>query len=743
MRLIVSTQHLSTLLLFAANSNTMLVSAFSSPSCTTTKLSSSSLQRRRVPFYLGEGCSPSSSSSSLGVSIGLGPEDEKQQQVGDDDASSSSDDASSDDASSSSSNDDDNDNEESKEAEVIEEPDHELHRKDRMSKLDVKCDDWFASLLGDESEENMFLGSLSKDMREKLVSPVELKEEEIVTDKNSEEWTPYYSQKLPGSIIYPSYGLETYGIPIPRRGAEAWRHFDVAGMVENFYSNSPVGIGKDLDIEKNQLENYKSTLIKKGSWIEDDACTARLVYINGRFVPGLSKESESVRNLSSEDFADSTTLGEDTLERLAHLPDGFTDRLCADVPSGETDFLTSYKALSGPDHNVGEPTSQFAINSQQGHACFAALNTVRTGAVAFVDIPAGTDAKADADDDEEEEAPPLKPVMIINAQTADGGAEAASIEDGVAYHTRTLVVAGEKSNVSVVQCYSDLDEENAEHSKPKLHNGYTQIYVKDGAHLTHSYLEETGGIVTGGVERGDEDLDEGEVSPREIESKRAALSDTHLETIDVHVTGDDGRYSGTLMEFGGSGRSRIAISASLLRPGAHADINGFVLAGGAQRADMRTNIHHVAQGSTSRQNQKNMVGGRATASFRGRIRVEQSAQQTDSEQLARTILLSDRSRIWAIPSLEIIADDVTCTHGATVSDLSEEELFYLRSRGVDRTSARNILMYAFVEEVGKSVDAVVRGHQDDEDGLRKRVIKRLENLVPQGERAIKGEFQSV
>eukprot|EP00957_Ditylum_brightwellii_P178064 13563532-Ditylum_brightwellii.AAC.1 len=77
---------------------------------------------------------------------------------------------------------------------------------------------------------------------------------------------------------------------------------------------------------------------------------------------------------------------------------------------------------------------------------------------------------------------------------------------------------------------------------------------------------------------------------------------------------------------------------------------------------MRTNIHHIGQATTSRQNQKNMVGGRATASFRGRIRVEQSAQQTDSEQLARTILLSDRSRIWAIPSLEIIADDVTCTH---------------------------------------------------------------------------------
>ena len=128
-------------------------------------------------------------------------------------------------------------------------------------------------------------------------------------------------------------------------------------------------------------------------------------------------------------------------------------------------------------------------------------------------------------------------------------------------------------------------------------------------------------------------------------------------------------------------------SASLLRSDAHATVNGFVLSGGAQRTDFRTNIHHIAQGTSSRQNQKNMVGGRSTTSFRGRIRVEQSAQQTDSEQIARTVLLSDKARIWATPSLEIIADDVTCTHGATVSDLSEEELFYLHSCGLDRITS--------------------------------------------------------
>merc|ERR1712238_263654 len=121
------------------------------------------------------------------------------------------------------------------------------------------------------------------------------------------------------------------------------------------------------------------------------------------------------------------------------------------------------------------------------------------------------------------------------------------------------------------------------------------------------------------------------------------------------------------------------------------------------------NIHHIAAGTISRQEQRNMVGGRSTDSFRGRIRVEQSAQQTDSEQLSRTMLMSDHARILATPSLEIIADDVQCTHGATVSDLSEEELFYLRSRGLDLTTSRSLLMYAFVEKIAKNVDRLSRG----------------------------------
>merc|ERR1712127_809318 len=108
---------------------------------------------------------------------------------------------------------------------------------------------------------------------------------------------------------------------------------------------------------------------------------------------------------------------------------------------------------------------------------------------------------------------------------------------------------------------------------------------------------------------------------------------------------------------------------------------------------------------------------------------------------SRTMLMSDHARILATPSLEIIADDVQCTHGATVSDLSEEELFYLRSRGLDLTISRSLLMFAFVEEIARSVEPTIAGEFDGEEGLRSRIIARLENLVPTGEKAlVGGEF---
>lgn len=630
--------------------------------------------------------------------------------------------------------------------------DHDPNRLKRMSDSDTRADDWFGKLLGEDGVDGSFLGSVSAEARSRLLTPVELKDDPVLT-YGDEDWTPYVTKRLPTSNLYPAYGLENFGLPTPRRGAEAWKQFDVAGLIDTDYSTSPDGVGTDnVDITSEEADDIVATLQAKGAWLDDDACRGRLVYVDGRFCPSLSKQTDEAKNLQSSDFAEDSSSVDDRIRTmLSRLPDGHTDELAAVVPEvnnqGDEESLTSLKKLSAPDHSVGDCTSQFAINNQQGTAAFAALNLAKAGCVAFVESPAM----------EEGEESTEKPVLVIHAQTPSGGKKGEEGK-GVAVHPRTLAIAGDGSVLSLVQMSVDIDGDEA---RPTLTNGYTQVYVGAKANFTHSFIDETGGFATPNVEITDMEMSEAKLAfrpgtedsdeptpfpqnPREIEAARPALRDTLFQVIDAHVTGDDGSYTGSIMELGGCGRSRICVSTSLLRPGAFASLNGFALSGGTQRSDMRTNIHHIAQGTKSRQEQRNMVGGRSTSSFRGRIRVEQSAQQTDSEQLSRTILLSDHARIWATPSLEIIADDVVCTHGATVSDLSEEELFYLRTRGIDISTARNMLMYAFVEEIGQSVDPAIAGEYNDENGLRSRVVKRLQNLVPRGEKMlVGGEFQSV
>ena len=602
--------------------------------------------------------------------------------------------------------------------------DFDPFRKNRMSNSDRDADAWFTALL--ESPGDSFLGSIAEQHKDRLLSKVELVDEPLWNYGEDEEWTPYVSRRLPTSPLYPAYGLETYGLPVLRRGAEAWRQFDVNGLIAVDYFGTPEGIGSDVGLKEGEKEEVIASLKAKGAWLDDEKCAARLVYVNGRFCPELSMQTDDVKNLDSSDFE--SGLDDKTLKYLSRLTDGFTDELAAEVPDDVKGPLTSQERLSAPDHCVGKATSQYAINNQFGTAAFAALNSVKAGCVAYVE---GNGVEK-------------KPVLIINAQTPSAGS---SEEDkGVAFHPRTLAVANDGSILSLVQMCVDLDDNSSDKSPcPTFVNGYTQIFVGANANMTHSFIEESGGTVTSRVEMSDDEATAASLSqtPRELEALRPALRNTNFEVIDVHVIGDNGSYTSSLLELGGTGRSRLAISANLLRPGSHAAINGFALSGGLQRTDMRTNIHHMAQGTTSRQEHRNMVGGRSTASFRGRIRVEQSAQQTDSQQLSRTILLSDHARIQSTPSLEIIADDVQCTHGATISDLSEEELFYLRSRGLDQRTSRNVLMYAFVEEIGNSVDEAIVGEFDDEKGLRNRIIRRLENVVPEGDKTlIGGEFQS-
>ncbi len=145
--------------------------------------------------------------------------------------------------------------------------------------------------------------------------------------------------------------------------------------------------------------------------------------------------------------------------------------------------------------------------------------------------------------------------------------------------------------------------------------------------------------------------------------------------------------------------SRHNLAALLAAEGAECSIDGLALIGGQQLADTHTLIDHATPQGVSRQLHKCIVDGAARAVFNGNIMVRPGAQRTDSSQSSRNLLLSGKARVDTKPQLEIFADDVKCAHGATVGQLDVDEVFYLKSRGLSDTAARNLLTYAFGAEV--------------------------------------------
>ncbi len=119
---------------------------------------------------------------------------------------------------------------------------------------------------------------------------------------------------------------------------------------------------------------------------------------------------------------------------------------------------------------------------------------------------------------------------------------------------------------------------------------------------------------------------------------------------------------------------------------------------GTQHADFTTVVRHDAPSCISRQTVKNVLAGRSQGVFQGRIEVARAAQKTDGYQMNQALLLSPDAEIDTKPELEIFADDVKCSHGATVGELDAEQLFYLRSRGIPDAEARSMLVRAFLAE---------------------------------------------
>jgi Fe-S cluster assembly protein SufD len=151
----------------------------------------------------------------------------------------------------------------------------------------------------------------------------------------------------------------------------------------------------------------------------------------------------------------------------------------------------------------------------------------------------------------------------------------------------------------------------------------------------------------------------------------------------------------------------IALGGSLVRndvnvtlsEGAEATLNGLYIVDGSQHVDNHTSIDHAKPHGTSHEIYKGILDGKASAVFNGRILVRKDAQKTDSKQTNKNLVLSDQAVIDTKPELQIFADDVRCTHGATIGQLDAESMFYMQSRGIGKSEARSLLTRAFAQDI--------------------------------------------
>jgi Fe-S cluster assembly protein SufD len=235
-------------------------------------------------------------------------------------------------------------------------------------------------------------------------------------------------------------------------------------------------------------------------------------------------------------------------------------------------------------------------------------------------------------------------------------------QEGVALFSRTLIVAEAGSQVSFVDEVLSEDME-----KQTLVSNAVEVFARDGAQVQYVSLQRLGH------------------GPFYQSSQRTlAQRDSTLDTLNVSM---------------GASVSRVDLNAKLLGPGANSDMLGLYFGDDHQHFDHNTSQDHLAPNTSSDLLYKGALDDSSRAVFRGIIRVHPNAQKTDAYQTNRNLLLSANARADSLPNLEIQADDVKCSHGATVGQLDEESRFYLMSRGLSREQAERLVVMGFLGEV--------------------------------------------
>lgn len=398
------------------------------------------------------------------------------------------------------------------------------------------------------------------------------------------------------SSAYARAWLETNGLPDARD--EAWKYTPLGDILAAIFDVAPEPAPNAIDVA--MLDE-----------LAGDHGGTRLVFVNGRFAPALSREPPITPGVRCR----STNPSSEDSEGLI------------DPPSPLVADCTRYDGFQALNELAGDD-----------------------GAVIAVDA----------------DARPTEPVHVVHL-SVPGPTPAVS-------HPHTRLHAAARSEVTLIETYSGLPG-------PSLTNAVTTIVVEPGAVVTHNKIQAEGA---------------GAVHVAHTSIRQAAGSSVRSRSFAL-----------------GADIARNAVDVVLGGNGAHIQLEGLYLPIAAQRHDNVITVEHAATGCTSRQRFKGVMDDRARGSFSGRIIVQPGTTATDAAQTSRSLVLKPTAEADTRPWLEIFADDVKCTHGATVGRLDSEALFYLRTRGITERDARTMLIGAFIDEMTEALSPpTLRTHLD-------------------------------
>ena len=393
----------------------------------------------------------------------------------------------------------------------------------------------------------------------------------------------------------------------------------------------------------------------KPDWLMDN-CNHAISLFKSTGFPNTRQENwkyTSVREIAGKHFFNMTAIPDENNQEIINSA-RFTD-----LDFYELVFINGHLAQTGaglPENIIAE-SIESAITQHPEllqqyldkkpdsfHSGFAALNSAFFNNGAFIRIP--------------DQLVLEKPLTIYYLST--------SAEQPFMTHPFNLLILGKQAQATIIESY--LGFTDAEY----LTNTVTKVIMDDASILNHYKIQQES---PGGYHIANTSTCQG----------RDSILTSHFISLGGRLVRND-------------------INSDLNRPGASIFLNGLYMTTGKQHVDNHTLVNHLHPHTRSEENYRGVLDGYSRGVFNGKVVVHKNAQKTDAKQSNANLLLSDQAEIDTKPELEIYADDVKCSHGATVGQLDENMLFYLRSRAIDEETARSLLTYAFAEDVINKIE---------------------------------------